>query len=203
MEKNISKHKILVLSDLKNSTSNILKSTISLAKMFNGDIQFFYVKKPTEIIEKDNQLSANRAINQEYNVIENKIQNLLNPISKDYGININYSYSFGNVKSEIEKCITNYKPDIIIIGKKQSNSLNFIGDNITAFILKKHSGIIMIADHQNCLEPDKGLSLGLLNSMEPSVNNQLLDHLIGCTQEPIKLQLEDPRQEPGRGEPPR
>lgn len=187
MEKTINKHKILVLSNLKSSTSNILKSTISLAKMVNGDIHFFYVKKPTEIIEKDNQLSANRAINQEYNVIENKIQNLLTPISNDYGITINYSYSFGNTKSEIDKCITKHKPDIIVLGKKESKSLNFIGDNITAFILKKYSGIVMIADNHNYMEPNKQLSLGLLNNIEPSVNKEFFAHLINYTQEPIKL----------------
>lgn len=186
MKKNINKHKILVLSDLKNATSNILKSTISLAKMVNGDIHFFYVKKPTEIVEKDNQLSANRAINQEHNIIENKIQNLIAPISNDYGVNINYSYSFGNVKNEIDKCIAEHKPDIIVLGKKQSKSLNFIGDNITAFILKKYPGIVMIADNQNYLEPNKELSLGLLNTIEPSANKELLEHLIGYTQEPLK-----------------
>ncbi|PKQ44988.1 universal stress protein [Confluentibacter flavum] len=186
MKKNINKPKILVLSNLKNSTINILKSTISLAKMVDGDIQFFYVKKPTEIVEKDNQLSANRAINQEHNVIENKIQNLINPISKDYGVSINYSYSFGNVKNEIDKYITEHQPDIIVLGKKQSNSLSFIGDNITAFILKKYPGIVMIADNQNYLEPNKELSLGLLNNIEPSVNKDLLEHLISYTQEPIK-----------------
>lgn len=186
MKKNINKHKILVLSDLKNATSNILKSTISLAKMVNGDIHFFYVKKPTEIVEKDNQLSANRAINQEHNIIENKIQNLIAPISNDYGVNINYSYSFGNVKNEIDKCIAEHKPDIVVLGKKQSKSLNFIGDNITAFILKKYPGIVMIADNQNYLEPNKELSLGLLNTIEPSANKELLEHLIGYTQEPLK-----------------
>ncbi len=72
MKKN--KYKILVLADMKKSTSTVLKSAVSLAKMINGDIQMFYVRKPTDIVAKENQLSAMRTINKEYQKTEKKIQ---------------------------------------------------------------------------------------------------------------------------------
>ena len=138
MEKYIDKYKILVLSDLKSTNGYILRSTISLANMINGDIHFLYVKKPTEIVEKDNQLSANRIINQMHSETDKKIKKLIDPISKEYDVNINYKYTFGNVKNEIENYIMDYQPDIIVLGKRKSNALNLVGDNITNFILNKY-----------------------------------------------------------------
>tara|TARA_R110002049_G_scaffold62212_1_gene166517 strand:+ start:466 stop:1278 length:813 start_codon:yes stop_codon:yes gene_type:complete len=182
MKKN--KYKILVLSDLNKATSTLLKSTISLAKMVDGSIDFLCVKKPSEIVEKENQLSAIRNINQEHFAMKKEIINLIAPISNEYNININHTLSYGNVKSEIDTYIKEYKPDIIVIGKRKSKMLNLIGDNITNFVFKKHSGVIMISANENALEPNKKLALGLLNDMEDSF--EFAKYLIAHTQKPVK-----------------
>lgn len=178
------KYKILVLSDLNKSTSIIIKNTISLAKMINGSIDFLCVKKPSEIVEKENQLSAIRKINQEHFAIKKEIKNLITPISEDYNININQILSYGNVKNEIENYIKDHKPDIIVIGKRKSKVLNLIGDKITNFVLKIHSGVIMISANENTLEPDNKIALGLLNDMEDSF--EFAKKLIEHTQKPVK-----------------
>ena len=183
MEK--SKPKILVLSDLNESTSTILKSTISLAKMINGSIDFLCVKKPSEIVKKENQLSAIRNINQEHFAIKKKIVNLITPIYNDYNIKINHTLSFGNVKDEIGNYIKEHKPDLIVIGKRKSKMLNLIGDNVTSFVLKNYNGVVMIAANDNSLEPEKKLALGLLNDMETPF--EFSKNLIEHTQKPIKL----------------
>jgi nucleotide-binding universal stress UspA family protein len=185
MEHNL-KQKILVLSDLEKFSSTTLKSAVSLAKMINADIDFLYVKKPIEIIGKENQLSANRVINQEYNKIEKKIQNLVNPISKQYGVTINYSFLFGNLKNEISKYIDDKQPEIIVLGKRKSKALHFIGDQITDLVIKKHDGIILITNEHNALEPNKELSLGVLNGSEDASDFDLVNHLIDHSQKPFK-----------------
>ncbi|AUP79654.1 universal stress protein [Flavivirga eckloniae] len=182
----MNKYKILVLSDLKKSTSTTLKSTTSLAKMINGDIQFFHVKKPTDIVKKENQLSAMRTINKEHFTIEKEIQSLIKPISEDYGLNIDYSFAYGNVKDELRKYIKTNKPDIIVLGKRKPKRLNILGDGITRFILKEHEGAIMLADNDNVLEPNKEISLGMLNGVEESSNFEFIEDLINHTQEPLK-----------------
>tara|TARA_R110000868_G_scaffold352872_1_gene614118 strand:+ start:140 stop:940 length:801 start_codon:yes stop_codon:yes gene_type:complete len=182
MKKN--KNKILVLSDLNKSTGTVLKSAISLAKIIDGSIDFLCVIKPTEIAEKENQLSAIRNINQEHFTIKKEILNLITPISNDYKININHTLLYGNVKSEIGNYIKEHKPDVIVIGKRKPKMLNLIGDNITSFVFKKHSGVIMISANENALEPDKKLSLGLLNDMEDSF--EFAKDLIEHTQKPVK-----------------
>jgi nucleotide-binding universal stress UspA family protein len=184
MKKN--KYKILVLSDLKKSANSTLKSTISLAKMIHGDIEFFHVKKPTDILEKDNQLSAFRTINLEHNATSKKIEDLVKPFSDEFGVNINYNYRFGNVKNEIAKHIEETKPDIIVLGKRKLKSINVFGDKLTQFVLKKHHGVIMIAAKENTLEPNEKLSLGLLNSKKQVLDLEFAEDLMGHTQAPLK-----------------
>ncbi|GAA3593783.1 universal stress protein [Flavivirga amylovorans] len=180
------KYKILVLSDLKKSTNATLKSTVSLAKMINGDIEFFHVKKPSDIVEKESQLSAMRTINKEHFAIEKEIQTLITSISKDYGVNINYSFTYGNVKDEMRKYIKLNKPDIIVLGKRKPKPLNFISYGITNFILKEHNGVIMLADNDNILEPNNDISLGVLNGVEESFNLEFIEDLMNHSQKPLK-----------------
>jgi hypothetical protein len=179
-------YKILVLSDLKGDVKSTLKSTISLSKMIDRDINFFHVKSATDIVEKENQLSAIRSINSEFKTVNKKIQNLINPISKEYGVNINSKFAFGNVKSEIDKYINELQPEIIVLEKKKSSSFSFIGDNITELVFKIHAGVIMIASDKNGLEPNQAIALGILNDLEISSNLEFADDLIGNSQGPLK-----------------
>lgn len=180
------KYKILMLSDLRKSTTSTLKSAISLAKIINGDIEFFCVRKPTEIIEKDNQLSAIREINKNYIATETKIKKLIKTVSDSHGVNVNYKLVYGNVKGEIDNYISEYQPDIIVLGKRNSNSFNFIGDNLTQFVLNKYNGVIMISANNNVLEPYRELSIGFLNPNEKSFNVDIAEDLLNHTQQPLK-----------------
>ena len=184
MKKN--KYKILVLSDMKRSTSTVLKSAVSLAKMINGDIQMFYVRKPTDIVAKENQLSAMRTINKEYPKTEKKIQEIIEPISNEYDVNIQSSFSFGNVKNEILLYIKENNPDIIVLGKRKTKTFNIVGDRVTDVILKTFEGVIMIADGNNTLDPNGQFSLGVLNNAKNAFNIDFAENLLENTQKPLK-----------------
>lgn len=179
------KYKILVLSDLKATTANALKSAVSLAKMIGGDIEFFHVKNPTEVVERDNQLSAIRNINEKHIATENEIQNMIGPISDAYGVNIDYTFTFGNVKDEIQMYINEKSPDIIVLGKRKAKVVKFLGDSITNFVLKNFDGVIMIASDTNALEPNKELSLGVLNDVEQGFKDDFAENLMVHTQKPL------------------
>jgi len=179
-------YNILVLSDMKSTTKNLVKSTIGLAKMIDGKVDFFHVKKPTDVVEKENQLSAMRAINDDYTSTRKKVQKLLDSVSEEYDTDISFNFSFGNVKDEIVKYIQETKPDIIVLGKRKATPFNFIGDNITQLVLQKHEGVIMIASPKNILDPNKELSLGILNGTEGLFNIEFAENLIYSTQKPLK-----------------
>tara|TARA_R110002074_G_scaffold203460_4_gene371512 strand:+ start:1689 stop:2495 length:807 start_codon:yes stop_codon:yes gene_type:complete len=179
-------YKIVVLSDLKDDVKSILKSAITLSKMIDGEIKFFHVRSASDVVEKENQLSAMRSINSEFKTIDKKIQQLLAPISKEYDVAINAKFSIGNVKNEIDKYIKEIQPDIIVLGKKKSTSFSFIGDNLTDFILKTHRGVIMISYENTTLEPNKEIALGLLNYEMPLSNLDFSDALIKNSKKPLK-----------------
>jgi len=127
------------------------------------------VKRAAEIVETDNQLSAMRKINREYITTDKKIQKEVFSFSSNFDVSINYAFSFGNVKEEIVKYIKDYKPDVIVLGKRKKNPLSIIGDNVTQFIMKNHKGAIMIASEKEILEPNQPISLGLLNEKERKI----------------------------------
>ena len=179
-------YKILALSNLNDSTETILKSTISLAKIINGEIHLFYVKQPTELIQMENQLSAKRTINREQIVTDKKIQNIVQPFIDQYEVNIGYSFAFGNIKEEIENVINEYKPDIVVLGKRKPKSVVLFGDSIIQFVLKKHNGSIMIAADENPIEPNKHISLGFLNGLEEAFNLEFASDLLEHIQKPMK-----------------
>ncbi len=180
------RYKILVLSDLKKSTATMLKSTVGLAKIIDGDISLFHVKNPFDLVKKESQLSAIRSMNQEHTAVNKKIQKLATSFSKEYGTEMNCTFTFGHVKNEIEAHIKQEQPDIIILGKKKSNAFDFIGDNITQFVLKKHSGVVIIVDEKNAIKPGEDLSLGLFNSEESKLNIHFADALVSNMKKPLK-----------------
>lgn len=180
------KYKILVLSDLKNSVDSTLKSTVSLAKIIGGEITFFHVKKASEVVEDENQLSAKRTINQKHFATKKKIESLINPIKEAYGVNITTSFSYGNVKHEIESYLEENKPDIIVLGKRKSSRLGLIGDNITSFVLHNFNGVVMIASNKKALEPSQEIGLGMLNASNKQIDFEFAKDLIANTQKPLK-----------------
>lgn len=179
------KRKILVLSDLKNTTNSTLMSAVSIANMIQGHINFFFVKKPTDVIKKENQLSAMRVINEEFNTINKKIKNLITPISKEYGVVIDHKFSFGNVKNEIDQYIEEISPDMIIMGKRKPSILNFTGDNLTHHILKKFNGPVFITENNNSLKPSQPIFLGFLNSKKKSLDIDFTKKLLEFTKKPL------------------
>ncbi|WP_027137907.1 universal stress protein [Gaetbulibacter saemankumensis] len=180
------KNKILVISDLKKSTKTTLKSAISLSKLIEADIEFFHVKKPTEVVDSHNQLTAVRTINATYRETENKIKTITSNYADKYDVNIHYDLIIGNVKHELEGYFKASKPDIIVLGKRQSSAIKLIGDDIVSFILKTYNGTVLIAGKEHTLEPKNILSLGILNPTPNSFKSKILSELINKTETPIK-----------------
>lgn len=180
------KYKIVVLADLKKSVATTLKSAVSIAKIIDGDIYFFYVKKAVNVVERDNQLSAIRSINKDYTATNKEIKKLVDTVSNEHQVKIHYSFAFGNVKHEIDQFVKEQKPDIIVLGKKKSNPLSLVGDNMIQFVLKQYHGPVFIADTNNSLEPNDKLSLGILNHFETTTTPNLIEDLLVHAQKPIK-----------------
>lgn len=150
MKKN--KTKVLVLLDL-NATNleELLNYTAKISEHIDTECEFFTVKKPTEIIDTDSQLSAMRSINRNSVVVHNKIKSIIEPLTDVLDTNIKTSFAFGNVKTEIKNRVNQVNPDIIILGKREPKVFNLIGDNITDFLLYNCNAKVLIASNENKL----------------------------------------------------
>lgn len=146
-------------------------------------VKCLYVKKPSDVVLRDNQLSAMRSINEQYNSTDSIISKIIKPISKATDVKIKHSFSFGNVKSEIAKQIEEQQPDIIVLGKRKPKMINVIGDHITDFVLKNYKGVIMIAANDGTVKPINSLSLGVLSENEESLNFKFTEDLIKHSQQ--------------------
>ncbi|WP_424003421.1 universal stress protein [Maribacter sp. IgM3_T14_3] len=180
------KYKIAVFSDMKESLGNTLKSTLNLAKMLNGEIAIFHVKKGTEVVTEASQLSAIRSLNSEFITMENDIKSIVNSFSKEFGVTMSYSCAIGNLKNEIADYIKKEKPDFIVLGKKKSNFFNILGDKLIPFVLKIHKGPIFLTDEINVLDYGNDLSLGVLSNTEETLIADLTEDLLLHSQKPLK-----------------
>lgn len=183
---NNNKYKIVVLSDLKGSAAVTLKSAVSLAEMVGGVVELFHVKKPTDVVKRDNQLSAIRGINEKQLATEKNIEKMINPISKEFGVDIKYKCSFGNVKTEISNYIKESRPDVIVLGKRKPKLLKLMGDSISEFVLNTFDGIVMMTSDTNALKLDSELSLAVLNGAEQTCNIVFAEDLMSHSQKPLK-----------------
>tara|TARA_B100000809_G_scaffold245611_1_gene272738 strand:+ start:430 stop:1188 length:759 start_codon:yes stop_codon:yes gene_type:complete len=180
------KNKILVLSDIDSSTKGSLTNALNLAKIVAGEIIFFCVKKPTDIVENDSQLSAMRVINEKFLETDSQIKSTIAALSNDEKIKISYKISFGNLKDEISKQIKAIKPAIIVLGKQKSKILSFLGDNIVDYVLKEFSGTVMITSDKIMLEANSDLSLGLLNDNKNLSKNEFKKRIVSFAIKPLK-----------------
>lgn len=180
------KYKVLVLVDLNEFTDGIIISAVGLAKKINAEISLFHVKKPTDIVKQDNQLSAVRAINSDYNLTDKKIKLLINEISKAYNVPITYSFAIGNIKHELDQLLENSQPDIIVLGKRVSKSFSFMGDNMVKYVLKRHTGGALVVDQDNIIKPNQDIVVATLNSSSTSPRLAYLKDLFERINKPLK-----------------
>ncbi|PWG05987.1 universal stress protein [Polaribacter aquimarinus] len=179
------KYRILVLSDVNNSIDNIIQSALNLAKVIKADIEFLCVKKPSEMIGKESQLSAIRTINREFITTSNKVKELLLEAKKGSNINVDYKVSIGNLKDEISQHIKTVNPDIIVLGKNKPKFLKFTGDKVINFILKEFKGMVMIASEKKMFEVNDSLKPGVLNSLSAFRKNHIIGNLLDNIKNPL------------------
>lgn len=149
---NRNKHKILVLSDLKENAKETIQYAIEVSREINGALDLFCVKKPKDVIITDNPLSAMRTVSSAFIKTEEKARALITGITKNNFFPVKRVIEFGNVKNEIENYIEATNPDIIILGEKQKKIFKLNGDNISDFVKNKYASKVFVANKNNISE---------------------------------------------------
>ena len=77
------KYKILVLSNLKEKSAQALSYAAKLSKEIDANVELFYVKAATEVIQTENALSAMRVLRGVFNQTDKKT-GMLKAITSNY-----------------------------------------------------------------------------------------------------------------------
>ena len=178
--------RILVLSGLNHEVVSTMKSAVSIAKLINASIDFLYVKKPTAIVDQESQLSAIRSINREPITMQKKVDDIIRPYQDQYNVTIKGKFTYGNVKSEIEKYIQRIEPDLVILGKRRFSPFKIKDIGVTDYVLKIFNGPVLITSQSGMLEPERDLSIAVLKDANDDQKALTIQELVDQTKHPLK-----------------
>lgn len=182
-----SKYRLLVLIDQTKSSYTALRNAVNLAKVIDAGIEVLYVKPPIQVVKQDNQIAVIRTLEEERIALKKAMQKLVNTISDSENIPVIYSFTFGNVIAEIQNHITKTQPDIVVIGKRKTKMINFLGDGLTSYLLKNHKGGILISGDEKNLKSYTNVSLGFLDDMSMSNEIEITQDLKKNSSKPFTL----------------
>jgi nucleotide-binding universal stress UspA family protein len=179
------KKKILVLVDLKETTLETIRAALTFAQILDANINLFHIKKPTKVIDTENQLSAFRTFTDEHKKLKLKAKTFINELHNNENVKIDFSSAIGHPKHELKNYLKKNKTDILVLGKKKSKPVKFIGDDITELVLSNFNGPILIVNSKQESFTLNQLNLGILNNEDLLSNFKFSQNLLQYSKEPI------------------
>jgi len=163
------KYKILVLSDLKEQSVRVLNYAAKLGKEIDAKVELLHVKDIVEITQMENAIAVMQTVNETNRKMNKIISDFVSPISEENNLKIKTTFSYGNIKNEIESHIASTKPDMIILGQRKIKRFNWFGDNIATLVRSNFNGVVYEVSDSNGFDEDGNVSLdnlGLKNNIE-------------------------------------
>ncbi|MBQ4819298.1 universal stress protein [Aquimarina sp. MMG016] len=182
-----SKYHLLVLMDLSKASEAALKNAVHLAKEINGKVEVFHVKSPADVAKYENQFSAMRAIQEDTSNVQSKLMKLIREIEKEEKVVITLQISYGNAKQAIKDKIDSVKPDLVILGKRKNNLMNFLEPDITKFVLKECNANILISGEDNKFHSFDDISLGVYGETIHKEGLEIISDLKTNEEDPIRF----------------
>ncbi len=171
------KYRLLVLMDLSKASEIALKNAVQLAKVIEGSVEAFHVKAPTDVVKYENQFSAMRAIHEDYGNTKSRLRQIIRKIEKENGIPIAYQIAYGNIKKAIKEHISKVQPEIVLLGKRKSKLVNFLGSGVTKFVLKQCSTNILISGEDHKFHSYTDISLGVYGEILQQKGFEIINDL--------------------------
>lgn len=182
-----SKHTLLVLMDKSKASYTALTNAVNLAKLIDASIDILQVRSPTSVVRYENQIASMRAIDEDRTKQKKELKDIVRLISEEENLPIISNFTFGNIKNEIKNHIEKTKPDIIVLGKRKRKVVNFLGDGITADLLKTHNGGILISGNKEAFTSYNTKSIGFLNNSSDIEKIAIANDLKKLNNKPLKI----------------
>ncbi len=180
------KYRILVLTNLSNTSESALKNAVQLAKVLQGSVEAFHVKSPSKVVTQINQLSAERAIHEDYYKTKSILKQIINKIEKEEGIRIKYEVAYGNIKNEIRQKIAQVQPEIVLLGKRKVKRVDVLRRGITQFLLDECDANILITGEDHKLHSYTDISLGVFGQSLQKEGIEIINDLKEQNNNPIR-----------------
>lgn len=177
MENKNNKFSILVLTDFSESSRIALRNAAKFAKLVNGSVRAYHVNSLRPFSEEENQLSLSRRLRTHRLETHAVAQEMLASISEEEGLDVNFSMDFGNVKNCVKNKVNTMEPDLVILGKRRPNPLNFLGDRLTQFVIENCNTSILVSSSNEELHSFSDLSLGFYGETIAESDLNIIDHL--------------------------
>lgn len=113
---------ILVLIDFSENSEELLRYGISMAKLNGANIRLFHVANDNSIDSTENQISALQSINMTDTELQNKLEAYATLVRAE-GIEVSYSFTFGDRRNEISNQIESTLPSLVLIGRSMRTKL--------------------------------------------------------------------------------
>jgi len=179
-------NKILTFLNIEEPIETIVGSAVNLAKTFQAEVNFFYVKKKIDATRTENQLDVMRTMAIEQKAVQ-KLKNVLTQKQKNTDAKLSYTITEGPLKKTVQSKLDSYRPDMVVLGKRTPNVYRVVGKQITELVLKNFNGPVLIAHPSRVLEIEEDLSVGVLNDLDSILENKVSNTLMKQSKAPLKL----------------
>lgn len=177
MNNTIPSNTILVLTDFSEASIIALRNAAKLVKLTNGNIHAYYVETVKPFAQEQNPLTLNGNLRDNHKKILAKAKRIIAAIEEEEGVAFSFTMDLGNIKNCILDQVKETQPDLIILGKRKSKFLDFIGDKVTQFVIDNCDTSVLICSSNRELHSFSDLSVGFYGETIEKSDFQIIDHL--------------------------
>ena len=143
---NLNINKILIPVDFSLTSIRAINHGAFLAKVTNGELLLLHVQKRAELLDVIMPALKLKDVSVITDYVENKLKNMAEGISKEYGIVVKSITSMGNITTEIVKAAEKLKVGMIVMGTQGGDSDNdlFLGSNSYRLLTKSSIPVMTI-----------------------------------------------------------
>ncbi|MFD0862056.1 universal stress protein [Sungkyunkwania multivorans] len=180
-------YRLLVLTDLSEASERALRNAAQLAKVINGSVEALHVISIALVVDQENQVMAMRKLHKKYRKTKAMVREMVEKIAKTEDVSISTKIDYGNVKDIMLDYIKTAEPDIVVLGRRKSKVVDFIGDGITSYIIDNCQSNILISGDTQQFHSFSELSLGVYGKEIAAEGFEIIDHLHQKTNQPMRF----------------
>lgn len=171
------KYRLSVLLDLSKASKTTLTNAVQLAKAISGSVEVFFLKTPSDVVTRENQLTVVREDNQDGWDSKSKMERLVMEVGQQENFHISIKNTKGNLKSGLKEYLAEVKPNVLVLEKKRSKLMNLAGNGVH---------VLITSGEAHTFHSLEDISLGVFDDLKDS-DFEIIQDLKRESKEPIRM----------------